>query len=1685
MYAYKRILFFTFFLSVVYGVAQNKHSENYIDKDLSALVPKEQIKSDCKFFSPDSLAGFPLAAEIDKLLIKQRSYSELTNIIYKKEIDFIKAKYHINKLPFEIASEKNRVNPNTPLTSTGCNNMGFDDSNDFTGWTGYEGNNSNSNLPLNLVTGPITPAAVYNPISTSCDYFSLVNTGTDALAGFSLVSPLGGYAARLGGQNRNLGGNSSTCSSAPSGSSNNTAGEVLERSFVVTTSNTEFQYCFAFVYYDDGTHTNGQQPYFKVEVLDAAGDTINCLNYYQQGDDGVAPAGYLSNSSTYNSVYYTNGYQISSINLLPYLSQTVTIRFSVAGCYAKKHFGYAYVDCACAPLALIIPNFACGGNSATLQAPAQSGGSWVWSGPGIVSGGTSQIATVNQSGTYSVTITNASGCSYVIDTSIVFYPNPSITVNSTSICPGQTATLTAVGSGAGALTYSWSPSAGFNFTNAGDSSGTIIPPSTTSYTVTGTSVNGCTATAVATVTVSPGSPPTFTVSPVCLGTPTSFVNTTGGVGNIYNWNFGDGTSQDTSTQQNPTYSYSLAGTYPVTLTVTAAGGCVSSLTQTVTVSPVPTASFSAPAVCLGNATVFTSNITNGNSYNWTFGDGNINTTSSNPSNTYTSSGTFAVNLTVTATGGCSVTATNTIVVSPSPTASFTVAPVCQGTASFFDASASTPSVGATYNWSFSGANPNTDVVTVQTDNHTYSASGTFPVTLIVSIGTCSATATGNAVVNPFPTLGFTANHPCNGTGVNFTNTTANQAAISNWNWNLGDGSATVTTATPAAYTYSAAGCYSVVLTATASTGCSGTHDTIVYVHNNPSAFFNAFETCLGIPSDFIDSSSILNPACLNDHIISWQWAFGDGGTATYNSSTLPDTVKHTYATCGPYNITLTVTTNNGCSNVNTLTGDTVFCLPVVTAPPSFSICPNMPVVTQTFSTTVTNGGPAFSEWLSFSTHTGMPATDSITGGLNIVPAYNSTAQNLSCTNLIDTVAAIAISNAGCQGNITYYTVSLFPTPYLHHMKPDSICANQTITIPSFTACPLNSTITWTNSNSGATGIGLAVNGSGNIGSFTGTNTTLAYNSGQITATPTSNGCIGIDSSFTIVINPIPVITATGATVCPGDNVPSPTITTNPAGVNYNWSVTNHTNIGMPATGTGLPSPYIAPANNNLTNQIGVVTYIATLNGCVGIPAIDTINIKPTPFVNAVPTSSYCPNQLTNPINFTCLPVGGAPIFTWSESGGIPRTGSVPSFTTVNTSLNGIIGIVFTVNATLNNCQGPNSTFTISVLPNPVAKFSYATTCVGKPMSFTDESTVGAGLTLGTWSWDMNNDEIYGDAATQNPQYIVSPAGWDSVGLIVYTNTIPSCTATVKEDVYVNPNPVANFTGNILKGCPNVTTTFTDLSTPPPIGNIQSWVWNFGNGQTSNVPSPPSQIYTNTSPTTIQPYTVSLVVTSDSGCTGSLVKPAYIQVYPRPEANFSWSPTTADINNPVITFVNQALGYSPYIISTSPNVYQYGQYGVQYNIGDTYATNDSLISNNSSFIHNYSYFDPNDVLETYNVTQWVVNQYGCTDSILKQVEIQPIVTFYVPNAFTPNSDGKNEGFKGVGEGIDNSTYNLWVFDRWGLMIYHASDINSTWDGRMKGDEGKPVLQEDVYVWKVKFNDIFGTEHEYHGTVTLVK
>ena len=90
--------------------------------------------------------------------------------------------------------------------------------------------------------------------------------------------------------------------------------------------------------------------------------------------------------------------------------------------------------------------------------------------------------------------------------------------------------------------------------------------------------------------------------------------------------------------------------------------------------------------------------------------------------------------------------------------------------------------------------------------------------------------------------------------------------------------------------------------------------------------------------------------------------------------------------------------------------------------------------------------------------------------------------------------------------------------------------------------------------------------------------------------------------------------------------------------------------------------------------------------------------------------------------------------------------------------------------------------------------------------------------------------------------------------------------------------------------------------------------------------------------------------------------------------------------------------------------------------------------------------------------------------------------YVPNAFTPNFDGTNDIFYAKGEGIKD--FKMYIFDRWGEMVFRSDDIYKGWDGHFQG-KGGPILEEDVYVWKIECKTTKGEPKLLKGTVSLIK
>jgi gliding motility-associated-like protein len=116
---------------------------------------------------------------------------------------------------------------------------------------------------------------------------------------------------------------------------------------------------------------------------------------------------------------------------------------------------------------------------------------------------------------------------------------------------------------------------------------------------------------------------------------------------------------------------------------------------------------------------------------------------------------------------------------------------------------------------------------------------------------------------------------------------------------------------------------------------------------------------------------------------------------------------------------------------------------------------------------------------------------------------------------------------------------------------------------------------------------------------------------------------------------------------------------------------------------------------------------------------------------------------------------------------------------------------------------------------------------------------------------------------------------------------------------------------------------------------------------------------------------------------------------------------------------------------------------------------------------------------YRVTLVVENQYGCTDTITKNVRAYPDYSLYVPNAFTPNGDDINENFSGLGQGFVN--YEMYIFNRWGEPIFKSTDYANRWDGRDKSGQVSP---QGIYVYLIKVKTPPGDEFTLRGSVALI-
>lgn len=197
----------------------------------------------------------------------------------------------------------------------------------------------------------------------------------------------------------------------------------------------------------------------------------------------------------------------------------------------------------------------------------------------------------------------------------------------------------------------------------------------------------------------------------------------------------------------------------------------------------------------------------------------------------------------------------------------------------------------------------------------------------------------------------------------------------------------------------------------------------------------------------------------------------------------------------------------------------------------------------------------------------------------------------------------------------------------------------------------------------------------------------------------------------------------------------------------------------------------------------------------------------------------------------------------------------------------------------------------------------------------------------------------------------------------------------------------------------------------------------------------------------------VVVTDANGCMDSV----YVQVQddlPYPTAAFDYRFEGENLIDQEVLFINNSDG----------------------TISWSWFFGDNAFSNSENPRHHY------ERAGDYLVQLLASNGY-CADTAYKYVNIDPLMLLYVPNAFTPGINGKNDYFYPQGEGIEEESYDMFIYDRWGKLVWQTGNFSKKWDGKNLNGKEVPV---GTYVWIIKFREYADLDrHVYKGIVTLIR
>ncbi|HEY1039448.1 MAG TPA: PKD domain-containing protein [Bacteroidia bacterium] len=946
--------------------------------------------------------------------------------------------------------------------------------------------------------------------------------------------------------------------------------------------------------------------------------------------------------------------------------------------------------------------------------------------------------------------------------------------------------------------------------------------------------------------------------------------------------------------------------------------------------------------------------------------------------------------------------------------------------------------------------------------------GSFTLTYTYGVGTCQTSATKVVVVKPLPVVDA---------GTNET------TCISSPAFSLSGFS-------PAGGTWSGTGVSAAGLFTPATAGV-GVH-TLTYSYTDPVTHCSDSKTktievgALPVMGFTVPAISCINIATVFTNTTtgaaSDAWTFGDGGTSTVTSP------SHTYTTTGTYTIQLVSTSSLGCV-------DSVSQTIQLTAPPvaTFATSPDSGCAPLNVSFTNSSSG----DFISFTWDLGngvtvtdtTPVAQTYQQGIYDTTYYISLTVSNQCASVgyFDSVVVKPIPvvdfgpnlSEGCSpftplfnntstGNADVYTwnfgdgtaisnlinpthtffTGMADTTFIIELVGVNECGSDTMRRPilvhpntvtaffnsSTTSGCAPHTVNFTNFATGGTFITWNF-GDGNTSTQTNPQHTYLTAGTYTCYQYVNNGCSYDTTSVSITVHPQPTLSfiPNPSSICARQPITFNNTSTN--AVNYDWYF-----------GDGDSSNLVNPSHSFDTAGVYTITLIGTSTtfGCR-----DTITSNVT--INSLPIPQFVSNVLFGcmplPINFSNNSTNST-FYTWDFGDGNSSTSQNPTHTYNN---QGTYTITL-VAENLNNCKD-SVTGQVNVYPKPVAAFAMSSTySCNFPVNvtFTNNSS-GADA----YQWDLGNGQT-----TTSTHTVGNYTANASYPVSLIANNTYGCYDTVTDVFNVYPTPVVHFTPSGILGCEPYAVTFSNETQD---ANTYSWI--FTDGSTVATDSTPVHVFEH-----FGTYGVTLIATSYATCSDTLSMTNLITVNPSPTSDFNYNQLYSEgVPNGTIQFLNASEGAVSYV----------------WNFGDGAGTNTGIHPE-----HQYPGVD------TYYVTLISTNQYSCSDTIIKPVEVDYFQGLFVPNAFIPNSAYEDLRYF-IPKGKTLKSYKLQIFNTWGTLIFESDKLDGTgapsegWDGTFQGE---PCAQ-DVYVWKVEAifrNDAIWLGKEYPnnevkntGTVSLIR